>query len=273
MPKPSTRPPLPSKFIVKKTSGKAAAAKAPVSALAIKAKADMEKRLPDLQATVESLTVTTQEEYQQADAILNMIQTARGDWKVRFYGGQVAGKTYDPIIPPMKSALDALYALVREIDKPLETMEAAVKKLQGDYKLEEMRVAREVEREKEQQRLLLEQKKRELEAKAAKPMRPAAAQALAAQIEQLDIETEEVESQGVEFVQAESSSARFTRVWTHDDIKATVKAVVAGAIPWDVLTLDAKAVDAHYKDDPETVEAWPGFGGKDAVTIAGRKSR
>lgn len=266
------RPSLPTKFQIPHTSAKIAAAKAPVPAIAVKAKAEMAKRLPELESTVESLVVTTPAEYQEADAILRMIQDARDDWKARFYGGVRGGKTYEPIVPPMRAALDALYALVREVDQPLETMEKAVKQLQSAYKLEELRVAREVEAEKARKLQAIAHKKQALEEKAARA-KPAVAAAMAVQMEVLDEQAQEVESESVEFVQAESSTARFARVWTHADMKATLKAVLAGAIPIDAICVNEKRVNEYYKEDPQTVESWPGFGGKDDVTIAGRRGR
>lgn len=270
------RPPLPNKFRIPTTPAKIKAAKTlaatPLPSVAVKAKAELVKRMPELTETVQALEVLSPEQYQEADEILGMIQTARKDWQVRFYGGEAQGKTYDPIIPPMRASLDALYALVREIDKPLEHLETKVKGHMVAYKTEELRQQRELQAAQEKERQRLEREKQELLDQQEQARTPKQKASIAAQLESLESEAEAVEEQIIP-VSGANSSSRAPRSWRHLDMKLTLAAIKAGLIPIDVVQINNLTVNAYYKADAETVETWPGFEGFEDVTIVGRRGR
>lgn len=273
------RPPLPKKFQIATTPAKiAAAAKAKavpaaVPAMALKAKAELVKRMPELDSTVAALTVDTPEQYQEADEILGMIQTARKDWQTRFYGGESQGKLYDPIIPPLRSSLDALYALVREVDAPLGLLEERVKKLQVAYKRAELEAIREQEREQAEKRQQLERDRQAAQDALEAARTPRQKMAATAALSTMDTAAEVLEETYIDPVRAMNSASRVNRTWQHVDMKLTLRAILAGAIPLDVLQLNTAKIHAYYKEDAATVESWPGFEGFDDITIVGRRGR
>lgn len=269
------RPALPIQFKVVKTvkvAEKAAAPAAVVPAVALKAKTELLKQMPELEETVKMLEIHSPADYTEADQILGMIQTARKDWQARFYGGEAQGKTYQPIIPPQRAALDALYALVREIDSPLEKLEASVKKLQTEYKRAELEASRQKDREEQAKRDLLQQQKQQAQDALEAARTPRQRMAATAELETLEAAEEEPEEH-IEAVQGANSTSRVTRTWKHVDMKRTLAAIKAGLIPLDIIQLDTTKINSYYKEDAQTVEGWPGFEGFDDITIVGRRGR
>lgn len=271
------RPELPMQFKVVKTPkavaiAKAKTAPAAVPAVALKAKTELLKQMPDLTETVDALEIHSPADYTEADQILGMIQTARKDWNTRFYGGEAQGKTYDPIIPPLRTSLDALYALVREVDKPLEKLETTVKALQTTYKRAELEASRETVRVEQARKDQIERDRQAAQDALEAARTPRQRMAATAQLETLDAAAEEPE-ESIEAVQGEHSTTRTKRAWRHVDMKLTLAAIKAGLIPLDVLQLDTVKVNTYYKEDAATVESWPGFEWFEDITIVGRRGR
>jgi len=228
--------------------------------LALKARVEMQKRLPTLASAVEALTVTTPAEYQEADGLLGMVQEARRSWAAKF----------EPVIRPIRQGLDALYALVREPDQVLAGYEAAIKGKQKKYKLEEARQARELadQQAAEQARI---QAELDRVAQKAETATGSTKTRLQARREALEAESEQVAAEEVIPVRAAHSTTRTVKKWRVTDIKIVVAGVKAKVIPPEVLTIDTRAVEEVFKSDSETVASWPGFELFDDITIVGRR--
>lgn len=202
---------------------------------------------PTIKAQLTALgTIEDDDGYQIADGLFGRVKAARKSWAAQM----------EDIIRPIRTGLDKLYTLNRTVDKPLATLEAEIEREMRAYKLKELERAREEAEQVEQERLRLERE-------ALKAKSPAKQQAIAAQLE-------EVEAWQPEVVRGSHSAARPSRKVRITDMKAFCGAVAAGLIPEDCAVAVMPALNRYYKDDPETVEEWPGVEGYDDVSIVSR---
>jgi hypothetical protein len=193
--------------------------------------------------------ITSEEQYLEADNILGQIQSFKKWW--------------EPIIQkPIKyirAGLEALYELNREVTRPIEAVEKAIKDGMRNYKLEEARIKREVEQE-------LERKRLELEARVTKKLPDAIKVKVQQQIEEVQMAQQQIEE--IEGVSGFSSHTRLRKIWEIVDMYALIKAVARGEVPQDVLTFNKSTINAYWKQDPDTVSNWPGVISKDDITVA-----
>lgn len=91
------------------------------------------------------MTITTAEEYLAADQLLGRVRNARKQW------GSIWQQFYTRVVQPQKQALDGMYAINREIEKPLEDGEKKLKGLMADYKTEERRLLEEANRKRDEE--------------------------------------------------------------------------------------------------------------------------
>lgn len=94
-------------------------------------------------AELRATQVTTAEQYAAADQLLGRLRNTRKQW------GTIWGAIYERVVRPQKEALDNLYAINREIDKPLEDGEKALKKQMAAFKDEERRQLAVAEQQRE----------------------------------------------------------------------------------------------------------------------------
>lgn len=231
----------------------------------------MQRKLPELKDAVQALEVATPEDYAEADGLLHMVQTARRDWRTRFYGGVVGGKTYEPIIPPLSTALEALYAMVRDVDKPLEAYEKTIKAKQTEYKQEEARQQRELEEAQAQEQARIQAELDRVAEQEAAAKTQSVRTRLAQRREALVAEAEQVEREVLEPVTAAHSSTRTVPKWRVADMKLVLAGVRAGSIPPEVVTVADAQVDSVFKEHPDVVASWPGFELYNDILIVGRR--
>lgn len=92
--------------------------------------------LDSLRTPKGAILLQTEEDYQNADAIINQVGRVRRMWADRM----------EPIIRPISDGLQRLYALRRDVDTPLNNIEKEVKAAMKQYKLAEAaRIVEEVE--------------------------------------------------------------------------------------------------------------------------------
>lgn len=216
--------------------------------------------IPPLRADVERLTITSAAEYHTADGILARIRAARSAWRGRM----------EKIIRPIRSGLDELYKLDRDVDKPLESLEKTVKQEMAAYKLEEGRRIQEeqdaIDRETERlRRQIAEQAAKEASARTTQ-MRERA--------QQKRVELEEQEADVIlaapEPVKAAQSSTRTVQKWRVVDPLKFFAAIGEGMLPAECGSVNVVEMNKQFKADPEGMKAWPGVEVFDDIIIAGR---
>lgn len=226
--------------------------------------------LSPLKAQVTVLEITTEAQYEEADAMLNRIMTAATAWESRI----------NPIIRPIRAGLDLLYGLRKDILDPLTELEEKVKKAMKAYKrLEAIRI--------EQKRLAdqaeIDKLRLEAEQKAAKEMQAKTKQmrdrisAGRAQLEQA-LATKLTEAPAAP-IKAINSSTRTTRKWRLTDFAAFVAYIMAqepqrqGEL-LTLLNLDQAQMNAYYrleKDKIDIGEWMPGIEVYEDIDITGRR--
>jgi hypothetical protein len=215
------------------------------------------KLVSPLQADVEALTVTDEEEYAAADMLLADITRAQKEW----------AKRIDPILKPLqetvksaKQALAGAQALDKEVAGPLAVMTMRVKIQMGDYqrlKLEAEQEAREAAAMAKEQ---AERAKEQLAAAAKGGAPKKTVQRLEAAVEAA---VEDVEAAPLpERTKASNSTVRKVRKVRCVDLKKALQGIIDGVIPENIIIV---SLSAH---EDSVIETWPGFEGYDDVVIA-----
>lgn len=219
------------------------------------------KLISPISMEVEDLEVFDADTYAVADALFGRIKKARRTWTERM----------EKIIRPIRTGLDELYSLNREVDKPLGKLEDAVEAKMKIYKLEEARQIRDAER---LQQAELDRLQREADAKEAAALNARTAQMrgkLEAARQRIVEQAEVVLTQEIVApVQGEKSSTRSLRLCRVSDLLAFASGVATGTIPTACITVNTPELNRQFKRDPTLVEGWPGVEGYDDVQIIGR---
>jgi hypothetical protein len=205
---------------------------------------------------VQVLSVTTEEEYQEADGILARVRSARKVW----------GDRLEKIIRPIRTGLDELYTLNREGDRPFQVLEDSIKAKMKDFKVAELRRIQAAAAEEDRLKREAEEKARAAEAAKTPQMRGR----LESQAAQLEQKAAAVAWSAPTPVAAVSSVTRQTKGWRIKDEDAFYKGLAEGYIPRDVMDIKVGTMNRHLRDDPEGMEAWPGVEVFDDVQIVGR---
>lgn len=111
----------------------------------VKARKDGNQMVSPLQLEVDILNIVDAPAYVEADSLLTKIKRARKNWEDRM----------EPIIRPIREGLDLLYALNRDVDRPLGALETQLKDKMKAFKAKEtlqLRAAEEA-RQREERRL------------------------------------------------------------------------------------------------------------------------
>jgi uncharacterized membrane protein YqiK len=216
---------------------------------------------------VQELTVRTDDDYLVADAILGRIKKARKTWTDRM----------EKVIRPIRQGLDELYALNRDVDKPLADLEEGVKGKMKAFKLEEARLLREADERKRQEEDRLRREAEEAQRKAEAAKTPQLRGRLEAQATRLVAQAEVVSQQDTpEPIRGTSSTTRPQKRVRIKDLVHFLQGIVDGYVPEDCVNnprvLDAMqpTLNNYFKDDPVGMEAWPGVEVYDDVQIVGR---
>lgn len=220
-----------------------------------------------LSEDVDALVVTTQDEYLIADSLRHRVKSARKTW----------GERMEKIIRPIRQGLDEIYGLNREVDRPLEALEASITDKMKTFKIAEARQIRlaEEKKEAEAKRLREEADAKLRQAQQAKtPQMQGRLEAAAARAQQQAVAVAQEEMPApVQGINSTTRPVQKVKVGNHLHF---LQGVIDGYVPEDCLT-DIKVqaaiqtvLNRYFKDDPEGMKAWPGIEVYDDVQIVGR---
>src|SRR3990167_2092546 len=156
-----------------------------------------------LRPLVESLDITTPEEYQEADALLGRVITKRKEWVA----------DCEEILAPLRTAKQAADKVKAKYDKPLEALEVMVRAKMQDYKREEQRQLAEAQRAADAATAKLTQQLEEAEETAQSARTAQMRERLAAKRDQLATAIEEVAAEVPEATTAAGSTTRTVTRW------------------------------------------------------------
>lgn len=224
---------------------------------------------------VSLLDVKDQPSYLAADALLSHIKEAM----------DLVEEKFRPITKPIRDGLDKLYALRREIDTPLKTLETEVKGKMATYQMQERRRIQAEEEEnqrraREEARKLIEEREERLRLEALQTLQAPVVESYLMQGNHhwVPPSTSEPRPGGgsqatflpeqvlVAFLSpptapapsASSSSARFVTRCRVVNMEALVDAALLGFVPLGILSIDQNAMESWFKQQPHLVKSWPG---------------
>jgi len=233
----------------------------------IKVEGKGSRLLAPLSEAVADLDIRDDATYQEADELLAGIVRARREWKEDpgMYGTSAKLGT----IPLQKQALDQLYDLNRRIDRPMEELEGKVRQAMRAFKLAEQRQLAAAEAKAEQDRIRLTEQLRETAEREQSAGTSKLRGRLAQTRERLESQIEQIEEEAPAPVQAAHSATRTVKRWRQTGkLQDILRAVLAGKIPIDAVTVDEAAINGRYRAD---VGSWPGFEEYTDVVIAARR--
>lgn len=207
------------------------------------------------------LDLQTEEDYQEADRRLSVIRRARAEWRDRL----------QRVVKPIREGLDELYALGRDVDKPMEAMEGAYREGMQAYKMRELQAIREAERKKQEEEAQAvreaEEAMRKAEAARTAQLREKLQKQAMKAIERVDEITYRVDPTPV---RAASSTTRVIKTPIVVDLNAFLSGIIVGEIPADLVAVQGRVLSAAYKEDPQSVLSWPGVEIQEEIQVVGR---
>lgn len=221
--------------------------------------------LPTLTQEVNELTVTDEASYQYADALLGRIITSRKVW------APVWQRIMEKTVQPIRSGLENLYAMNREIEKPHDALEEKVKKVMKAFKLREQQQITEATRKRDEEAARLQREADEKLRQAQQARSPQLKGRLEAAAQRItEAATAVVEQEQPQRVTGTASSTRTKKIPSVPDRKPFLRCILSGEIPDDCWLIDATRLAQYYKENPEVVASWPGVSIIDDITIVGR---
>lgn len=200
-------------------------------------------------------------DYQSFDAARAKVQAKRKWWE----------SLIEPVIRPMRQAVDAVYELNRKVDRPYAAMEDYITSQMKQFKRDEMSHTRRLEEEKAAEERRLIQQANDLAKRqehAATPQMKGMLEKKRQTILQQVGDSEEREAAPAP-VQASHSETRMKTVVQLANQRTVLQAVLAGKIPMDVVNIDMVVVRQYFRDHPDRVMEWEGFSIVEEPIIAG----
>lgn len=221
--------------------------------------------LPTLTQEVNELKVTDDKSYQYADALLGRIIASKKVW------APVWERLMEKTVQPIRSGLENLYAMNREIEKPHDALETKVKDIMKEFKTEEARQIAEANRKRDEEAARLQREADEKLRQAQQARTPQLKGRLEASAQRItEAATAVVEREAPQRVMGKASSTRTKKIPSVPDRKPFLRGILSGAIPDDCWVIDAKRLVEYYKEEPDVVKEWPGVVIIDDITIVGR---
>lgn len=221
-----------------------------------------------LKHSVFAIIVESAEEYAIADALLARIRQAESSWLSRI----------NPIIEPIRSSLDLLYGLRKDIVDPIHELEGVIKDKMRAFKVKEAQLLKEAndKRQKELaelQRQADEKAKREANAKT-NAMRSKLAEARGELEQKLANAKAQVAPTPIK---VSGSSSRKVKKWKVTDFTgfilyvASIEKQEEAEEMMSLLCIDEVQMNAFFKlTKPDAGEWLPGITVTEEITIAGR---
>lgn len=230
---------------------------------------ELQRLRPALQTEVAELTITDSDSYLYADELLGRVRESRKGWATIYERVQLR------VIKPIRAAIDELYALNRDVDKPLEHLETVIKTKMTAYKTAELRALQAAEDERRRQADELE---RQANVKAQQEQNARTAvmrERLRNAREALEQQAAEVASEPApEPVRGSSSQIRMVK-------KVTINArefcagIAAGKVPLNlsngdvVFIANMTAIERFVRGGGD-VSSWPGVTVEEVPQTVGR---
>lgn len=222
---------------------------------------------------LEGLEVVDEPSYLEADAMLGKVRNSRKTWAT------IWSAIDTRIVKPLRESLDGAYAINREVDRPLEQAEKAIKLKMGAYKEAEARQIAAADREREQEAERLQAEIEDAARKEDAAKSPVMKRRMAMQREILEGQQQEViETVALPVI----GSAATTRVVTYPvvvNLQQLAVALLVGTLSKKESGMRARVIDAVnavLKAEARTAErkaeiaAWPGCELKSETQIVGR---
>lgn len=230
-----------------------------------KAKTDILVLMPTLTTEVAELTITDAASYEYADTLLGRISTIQKKW-APFWA-----RMKEKVIDPIRSGLEELYEINREVERPVAQLEEKVKAKMKAYKQLELRIAQEAQRLKQAEVDRLAREAEEKARQAAEAVTPQVRGRLEKASQKLQEQSIAVSQQEVaEPVKGSSSGTRAPKVPTVKDLNAFLLGITKGEVPEDCIQVVATKLKAYYKEDPEAVASFPGVVIEDDIVVVKR---
>ena len=208
--------------------------------------------------TVKAISITNQATYDSADSALDVIRKTR----------KAVADKFGIIISPLYQSLQLLYKWREEVDQPLEQGEKFVKTKMAEWHSTERKRKWEEEQAKEEEARKIREELSRKQARADAATRASVKTVLTKATTELTQQLVEVESRPeMALPTGGHSSSRVTKKAVLVDKMAFLKAVVAGEIPSEYVTVDLLKA---YRASPATVASWPGVKIEEEVKIVGR---
>lgn len=229
----------------------------------VRAHAEGLQLVTPLRQAVEHITVTSDEGYHAADALLARIHDALRTWDTRM----------EALLAPLRDAKQKADALKRDVRQPLELAEQRVRQAMQAYKQAETARLEQAARDHERQsaavtRQLDDLATREVQARTAKLR-----ERLAAQREALEATVDTAPPAPAAVTAAHSTTRTLTRWRVTVSMEDLIGLIAQGRLPAErILTLNEAAITRTFRENPAIVAAWPGFEVYDEVIIVGRRS-
>lgn len=206
-----------------------------------------------------SLQITNPVMYSAADTLRDNIKKARRVWKDRL----------ELVRKPAYDALEAVYALIRDVDTPMKKGEEVITQKMAEYKREESRQIAAANAERDR----LARDAEEARRKAESAQTEAVANLLKRKA--LAVEAKIEMATTVLSAHAENSSTRTVKMWRVVNLKALLAAIVAGDIPEDVIQINSAQMGDYFRGDDANksmMRTWPGIEVYEDVQIASRRT-
>lgn len=214
--------------------------------------------LPTLQTEVEDLIVLDEDGYRYADSLLGRLGVARRSWNL------VWDRIQEKTIKPIRSGLDELYKMNREVTEPLDALDSTVKSRMKAFKVEEQRVLAKAKaaQEEEERKAQAEVARKQAQEEAARtaPMR----EKLRLAREKAEEKLAQVENSAPQEVRGVSSSTRSKATWR------IVNMEEFAAENHGLCLVDTVRMNKLFKEHPETVAQMAGVEVYDDISIVGR---
>lgn len=214
--------------------------------------------LPSLQTEAQELVVSDPDSYAYADSLLGRLGTMRRSW------GIVWDRIQEKTIKPIRSGLDELYKMNREITEPLDALDSTVKgKMKAFKEKERLELARAKATQEEEERKI----QRELDLKIAQEnaaKTSAMRERLRVAREKVEEQLASVEASKPEEVRGVSSTTRTKPAWR------IVNMELFAAENHGLCLVDTVRMNKLFKEHPETVAQMQGVEVFDDVSIVGR---
>jgi hypothetical protein len=235
-----------------------------VSDAYVKEHDDVVAVLPTLQQAVSTLVITNEQDYLEADALLGRIDQRRKAW------GGVWDRIQASTIKPLRSALDGLYELNRDIDQPLERLRDSVREAMRRYKVQELHRIEAAKREQEREAARLQMEAEEAARKAEAARTNALRARFEAQAEEKQERAMAVAAQAAPLpIVGASSTSRTAPKLQIKDLGMFLRHAADSPEMQAFITINVTGLNRQWKIDPD-VELWPGVEKVDDVTIVGR---